>query len=135
MPIKVYTKVYPKRKINDEDEKQILAWVNTTIEKMELFEIKYNSGNQNIEALAAKILETKCFRCHANGNDRGGFGGMENTDKLLNGKYVSKGNPEDSELYTSVRDREMPPKKTESLSPEEQYVIRDWLIKASKTKK
>ena len=74
----------------------------------------------------------KCFRCHANGNARGGFGGMENTEGLLKSKYVSKDNPEQSKIFTTVRDGEMPPNKMDSLSVEEQYVVRDWLEKVSK---
>lgn len=127
MPIKSFTMVYPKKKIDEEDEKRILAWIDPIIEKIESYEVTFNSVNQDIGSLAHKILEMKCFRCHANGNARGGFGGMENTEVLLNGKYVSKENPEQSKIFTTVRDGQMPPNKMETLSAEEQYVIRDWL--------
>lgn len=133
MPIKSFTTVYPKKKINEEDEKIILSWIDPIIEKIDNYEVKYNSANLNLDSQAHKILEMKCFRCHASGNARGGFGGMENTEALIKGKYVSPGNPEQSQIFTTVRDGKMPPSKLETLSAEEQYVIRDWLEKVTKT--
>lgn len=131
MPIKVFTVVYPKKKINDEDEKRILAWADSVIQKFQDYETKYNTLDQKVDVRAKKILEMKCFRCHANGNARGGFGSMENYDSLLNGKYVSKDSPEDSKLFTIVRDGKMPPNKQDKLSAEEQYTIRDWIQSSS----
>ena len=130
MPLKSFTVVYPKKKINSEDEKRILAWVDPLISRIEDYESKFNSQTGvGIEVQAAKILELKCFRCHANGNARGGFGGMENTEELLKSKYVSKSNPELSKLFKTISDGEMPPNRQDSLSAVEQYVIRDWLEK------
>lgn len=134
MPLKSFTFVYPKKKINEEDENIILAWVDPIIEKINDYEIKYNLIDANLDTRAHSILEAKCFRCHANGNTRGGFGGMEDTEKLLNGKYVSKDNPEQSQIFTTIRDGEMPPSKMDALTAEEQYVIRDWLESVSKPK-
>ena len=131
MPIKSFTAIYAKKKVNEDDEKRILAWINPIIENFEEYEVKYNSPD-NLEARAQKILEMKCFRCHANGNARGGFGGMENTEGLLRGKYVSNGNPEGSELFTSIRDGQMPPNKQDIVSIEDQYTLRDWLEKVGK---
>ncbi len=130
MPLKSFTVVYPKKKINEEDEKRLLAWIDPLINKIEDYELKFNSvSGQNIEAQAAKVLETKCFRCHANGNARGGFGGMEKTEELLKSKYVSKTNPDSSKIFKTIQSGEMPPNKADSLTAEEQYVIKDWLEK------
>lgn len=134
MPIKSFTIVYPKKKINKEDEKIILAWIDPVIANLQDYEIRYNSIDLNLDAKAKNIFEMKCFRCHANGNNRGGFGGMENTEKLLKSKYVSKEAPEQSMIFTEVRDGKMPPNKIDKLSAEEQYVIRDWLESLNKIK-
>ncbi|MDO9182536.1 MAG: heme-binding domain-containing protein [Bacteriovorax sp.] len=132
MPIKAFTFVYPRKKINGEDEKEILDWIDPVIEKLEAFDQKYNVQNEGVEVGALKILELKCFRCHANGNNKGSFGNMQNTKDLIASKYVNLEVPDRSSLYTHIISSKMPPSKLEALSFDEMNTVRDWLDLLSK---
>ncbi len=127
MPIKSFTSVYPSKKINSVDEQLLLNWIDPIIEKLEKYEVKYNSIDTSIPSKAQKVLELKCFRCHANGNNRGGFNGMEKTDELLKSKYIDLTAIDKSKLYESMVTGEMPPSRLEALSNEEINDVRSWL--------
>lgn len=131
MPLKSYRFVYRSKAINDEDEEKILAWVDPLIQRLEDYESKYEQTSDDITAEAHKILEQKCFRCHANGNAKGGFGEMEQTEKLLAGKYVNSTDPVKSKLYTITVSGEMPPNSRDSLSDKELFTLQEWLIEAT----
>lgn len=131
MPLKSYRFVYRSRAINDEDEQKILAWVDPLIQRLEDFEAKYESPTNDVALEARKIFEQKCFRCHANGNAKGGFGELEMTEKLLKSKYVNHKDPTQSELYTITASGEMPPNKRDALSDKELFILQDWLIQAT----
>ena len=135
MPIKVFTLVYPSKKINEEDEKSIIDWVDPVIEKLQDYDLKYNPSDASVASKANKILEFKCFRCHANGNNKGSFGNMENTENLLKGKYVNLEAPDKSMLYTHMIQGKMPPSKLEALDNDEMNTVRDWLELVSKKTK
>ena len=123
MPIASYTAVYRSSKITTEDQEIILAWVDTIIEKLRSYDERYSDN----VSTAPQILEQKCYRCHANGVKKGGFGEMENTEKLFKGKFVDLEDPSQSILYTISHDGEMPPNSREALTQDELITLRDWL--------
>ena len=132
MPLKAYTFVFPSKKIKKGDQDIILDQLNLLISEIEDYEDRYNSEDKSLPAMAQKILENKCYRCHANGNNKGGFGEMENSQKLLNSKYVNLNSIDHSLIYEVVEKSEMPPSKLDSLTSEELSVVRDWLDQESK---
>ena len=69
----------------------------------------------------------KCFRCHANGNDKGGFKDMQNFPKLLASKYVNLEEPDKSLLYTTALNYDMPPDVSDILSTKELDTLLFWL--------
>ncbi len=127
MPIKIYRVFYPRRKITQTDEEKILAWVNPLISRLEEFTLKYESVTEP-SAIARQIFEQKCFRCHANGNARGGFGEMEKIPVLLSGKFVNLKDPLGSRLYQEIESGSMPPSKRDRLTSDELAGVREWLI-------
>ena len=127
MPIRIYRAFYPGRKITQMDADKILEWVNPLITRLEDFALKYEAVVEP-SAVARQILEQKCFRCHANGNARGGLGEMEKTAVLLSGKFVDLKDPEGSVLYQEVETGSMPPSKKERLTSDELASLREWLI-------
>jgi hypothetical protein len=129
MPIKAYTSFYPKKKLNDSDEEQILAWVDPLIEKLEDFEHRFQNVEGNLDLQVNKIFEQKCFRCHANGNDRGNFANMQDTQALIKGKFVNLKEPLQSAIYTLSVAKKMPPNPRDALSDEELLLMGEWLEK------
>jgi mono/diheme cytochrome c family protein len=127
MPLKIYTAVYPRKKISDQDEKDLLAWIDPLIQKLVDYDERYSVPAGTVEAQTAHIFEQKCYRCHANGNNRGSFGGMEDLARLSLSKYVDAQNPEASGLYTIMQDGEMPPNPKEAMTQDELVIIRDWI--------
>jgi hypothetical protein len=130
MPLKSYRLVYRSKAINDEDQERILAWIDPIIQKIEDYEAKYETTSNDITLESRKIFEQKCFRCHANGNAKGGFGEMEKTEQLLRSEYVNPNDPAQSELYTICASGEVPPNKRDALTVHELLTIQDWLIQA-----
>lgn len=132
MPLKSYRTIYRSRKVTDEDEALVLAWVDPLIERLEDYEAKFES--QEIGAVAAlKIMEMKCFRCHANGNAKGGFGDMQDKDKLLRGPFFNLKDPVNSLMITSAQSGEMPPNPRDALTEDELFSLREWAILESQT--
>jgi mono/diheme cytochrome c family protein len=127
MPLKIYTITNPRKKINDQDEKNILAWIDPLIQKLVDFNERYSVPTGSVEDQTANIFEQKCYRCHANGNNRGSFGGMEDLTRLSMSKYVDAENPEASGLYTIMQNGEMPPNPKEAMTQDELVIIRDWI--------
>lgn len=124
MPLKIYTTIYPGRKINQDDEKIILEWVDPLISKIEDYDLKFGKKQTPI----ATLLENKCLRCHGNGNARGGFGELEKLDLILRSKYVNHDVPEESRLYKIMASGKMPPDPRESVSQDELQIVRDWIL-------
>jgi nitrate/TMAO reductase-like tetraheme cytochrome c subunit len=129
MPLKSYTFVYRKRKLNTEDQEKIQAWVEPLIEQIKVYRDVYESefDDGSFRFKARKVFEAKCFRCHANGVSKGGFGEMENLEKLKNSFYVDLEDPEASELYTIVQSGEMPTNPRERLTVEELSYVLEWI--------
>lgn len=127
MPLKSYTLFYPKRMITEEDEKKIDEWVDRLTALLPEHEQKYGIVDTSIADQTKKIFDAKCFRCHANGNRKGGFGGMEKMDDLLKSQFVDPHDPEASELYKIMKNKKMPPSKKDSLSDDELHIVREWL--------
>jgi mono/diheme cytochrome c family protein len=83
------------------------------------------------------ILKANCFHCHGEGAELQG-----NLDLRLrrlvfkggdSGAAVVPGNPEQSPLFTRVRDGEMPPEEIEKkLTPAEADVLRRWVATGAK---
>lgn len=134
MPLKSYTLVYRSKRIFKEDEQRILYWTDSLIARLEDYSAKYESTESNPKSDALKILEMKCYRCHANGVAKGGFGDMEDTKKLLSSKYVNLKNPDMSEIYKLSENREMPTNKRDALNDQELFTLREWLILEAQTK-
>ena len=132
MPLKSYRTVYRSRKITDEDQELILGWVDPLIERLEDYQSKYESVEIG-SAAAPKILEMKCFRCHANGNSKGGFGDMQDKKKLFAGKFINLNDPLNSKVLTTAVSGEMPPNQRDALTEEELFSLREWLILESQT--
>lgn len=129
MPIRIYTKVYPFRKIRKKDQKKLLAWLDPLIEKVEAFNEKYESINLDPSPAGKvkRVFANKCIRCHGNGASKGGFGGMEDLESLKKSKYVNLDSPTESELYLLSLNKEMPPSIREALSDEELQTVLDWI--------
>ncbi len=131
MPLRIYTAVYRNRRIFEEDQKRILAWVDPLITKIEEYSEKFETTT-NPETLAKNLLETRCFRCHANGNSNGNFGDMEKTSVLLSSKFVDLVHPENSKMLNEIEDGSMPPSRRQRFTSEEFQLVRDWLILETK---
>jgi len=131
MPIKAYTSVYRKRKINQTDEEKILAWTDPLIEKLEEFEKRFDVSQLDVNSQMTKVFEQKCFRCHANGNDRGNFGEMQDVKKLVKGKFVNMQNPLDSAIYKLSVSKKMPPNPRDALEDQELLLLGEWLERLS----
>lgn len=87
------------------------------------------------EALTKKVrdvFEAKCLDCHGPELPRpkGKFGYVLDMARMAaNPDYVTRGNPEKSELYLMVRDDEMPGEDSNvpPLTPEEKEAVRKWV--------
>jgi hypothetical protein len=134
MPLKSYTFIYRGRKVFDNDEKAIIGWVDPLIEKLRDFKNEFESDldDGSVAFKVKRIFEAKCYRCHANNNDRGNFGGIDNLEQLIKTKYIDHENPEDSELFQQVLSGEMPTNKNESLTQEELGYVKDWIIESTR---
>lgn len=134
MPLKVYTLVYPFRKITNKDEKRFLNWLDPLIEKIENFEEKYTLvlDDGTLKSKVAKVFSFKCLRCHGNGNDEGKFGNIEKMNELLKSKFVDAENPEMSLVYTQALDGEMPPRGKDQLTPQELEYVLTWIQESTK---
>lgn len=151
MPLKVYTRIYPRKKIKPQDKMAVKYWVEPLVEKIEAWEQKYiydlettplfttkdcennptpNPPQINIEAerkKVSRIFSTKCFRCHANGVAKGKFGNMHDLIGLRNSKFIDLKTPELSELYLISESGEMPPSPRDRLNSEEVQTILEWI--------
>ncbi len=129
MPLKSYTLVYPFRKIKKKDQKKLLAWIDPLLEKIKNFEEKYAEVliDPTPAGRAKKVFAGKCFRCHANGISKGGFGGMQDLESLKKSKYVNLEYPTESEIYTISLSKQMPPNLKEALSEQELQDVLEWI--------
>ena len=127
MPLKAYTIVYRSRKVNANDQESILAWVDPIIQNIEEFERKFDETQPSLNDQVHKILDQKCFRCHANGINRGKFGDMQDTPTLMRSKFVDLKNPSQSLIYKLSVEKKMPPNKRDALNDEELLLFNDWL--------
>ena len=153
MPLKVYTRFYPRRKITPQDKMAVKYWVEPLVEKIEAWEQRYiydlediplftvkdcdeNQEDQpenpevDLEAARKKVtrvFSAKCFRCHANGVSKGGFGGMHDLEAMANSKFVDLETPDFSELYMVSESGEMPPSSRDRLTSEEVQTILEWI--------
>lgn len=129
MPLKSYTLVYPFRKVTKKEQKKLLAWIDPLIERVKNFEDKYAEVILDItpSGMAKRVFATKCFRCHANGITKGGFGGMQDLEALKGSKYIDLDNPTQSEIYTISQSKEMPPNIKQALTEEELETVLFWI--------
>ena len=129
MPLKIYRRVYPFRKIKKKDQVKLLAWIDPLIERLEAFDEKYESINLDPSPAGKvkRVFANKCIRCHGNGVSKGGFGGMEDLEALKKSKFVNLEKPTESELYLLSYNKKMPPTLREALSEEELQTILDWI--------
>lgn len=130
MPLKSYKLFYPFKRITKQDQEDFLNWVDPLIEEIENFEKKYEIllVANSIEAKTQRLIQKKCLRCHGNGNNRGGFGGLEDLEKTVrNPKFGNLESPEKSLLYTLSFSGEMPTDPRERLSGEELQLMLDYI--------
>ena len=151
MPLRVYTRIYPRKKITPQDKMAIKMWVEPLVEKIEAWEQKYiidlendiplpnencNEPPQeptpgiNLEVARKKVsrvFSAKCFRCHANGASKGGFKNMQDLEQLKSSKFVDLNLPSNSELISIVLSGEMPPSARDRLNSEEIQTILEWI--------
>lgn len=135
MPLKSYTLVYPFRKVREKDENKFLLWLDPLIEEIENFNVKYQDlkGPKTLEERVTDLFSNKCFRCHGNGNARGGFGNMNNYDSLFkNSKAVNTESIELSPIYTLSVSGSMPTNPRERLTAEELSTMLEWLAQRLK---
>ena len=129
MPLKSYRTIFPGKKIFKADEELITAWIDPLIERLEDYELRFTPQPRNATAQTRKIFEQKCFRCHANGNDRGGFGSMENPEAILSSRYITRLIADTSLLFQTIENGKMPPDPREALTQDELISVRDWIEK------
>tara|TARA_B100000886_G_scaffold338400_1_gene301132 strand:+ start:118 stop:1149 length:1032 start_codon:yes stop_codon:yes gene_type:complete len=152
MPLKIYTKFYPKRKITPQDKIAIKYWAMPLIEKIQAWEEKYiyeleevslfkkikcneDTGEQSAEEAelqiarkkVTRVFSAKCFRCHANGVSKGGFGGMHDLENLAKSKYVDLETPDFSEIYMITESGDMPTSSRDRLTADELQTILRWI--------
>ena len=129
MPLRSYTALYRGRRVFDNDEKAIVAWVDLLIEKLRDFSKEYETDidDGSVAFKVGQVFKNKCYRCHANANQRGNFGGMEDLDKLILTKYINRDEPESSGLYQEVLTGEMPISASERLTEEELSYVLEWI--------
>jgi len=150
MPLKVYTRFYPRRKITPQDKMAVKYWVEPLVEKIEAWEQKYiynledkplftiKECDENptpmpqIDLQASRrkvdrVFSAKCFRCHANGVSKGGFGDMHDLEKLKSSTFVNLREPDLSDLYLISQSGEMPPSARDRLTNEEVQIILEWI--------
>ena len=129
MPLRSYTALNRGRRVFDNDEKAIVAWVDPLIEKLTDFSKEYETDidDGSVAFKVGQVFKNKCYRCHANANQRGNFGGMEDLDKLILTKYINRDEPESSGLYQEVLSGEMPISASERLTEEELSYVLEWI--------
>lgn len=134
MPLSSYTFVYPSRKLNNDDQDEIVIWVESLIDEIERFETKYINifSKNDIRAKGKRLISNKCLRCHGNGVAKGGLGGMEDFDTFSkNKKYINLSIPEESYIYKISASQEMPIDKRDALTTEELQVLADYIVSFS----
>lgn len=130
MPLKSYLLVYPLRRVRDKDQTEFLNWTDPLIEEIENFNEKYSILNrdQTNEEKVTRLFQAKCFRCHGNGNNRGGFAQMNDYQELFkNPKAIDLNNLENSAIYTLSVSGRMPTDKSERLTPSELALMLEWM--------
>lgn len=86
-------------------------------------------------ALAAQVravMQAKCYECHGDhlGKPKGEFGYVMDLARMAaNPELVVKGKPDDSELFITIDEREMPPKKAKGgpMSDEQIALVKQWI--------
>ena len=151
MPLKVYTRFYPRRKITPQDKMAVKYWVEPLVEKIESWEQKYIYDLEDIPLFSIKeceddgqeeqpkvdlqaarkkvtrVFSSKCFRCHANGVSKGDFGGMHDLEKLAKSTYIDLETPDFSDIYMISESGEMPTSSRDRLNSEEVQIILEWI--------
>lgn len=89
----------------------------------------------SFENLNETILIPKCLYCHQNANQNNHFVDLSSYEKIVSGNVfpplVVEGNPEESSLYSSVRDSRMPVNNPR-LRPQEIEYLRVWILLGAK---
>jgi hypothetical protein len=129
MPLRSYTALYRGRKVFDNDKKAVVARVDPLIERLTDFSKEYETDidDGSVAFKVGQVFKNKSYRCHANANQRGNFGGMEDLDKLILTKYVNRDEPESSGLYKEVLSGEIPISASERLTEEELSYVLEWI--------
>lgn len=134
MPLKSYLLFYPWRRITKKNARALLNWVEPLIEEHERINEKYLPlfASETPKGKVERLFALKCLRCHGNGNNRGGLGGLENLDAVAkNPKLVDLNNPKNSSLYKVCETGEMPTDPRERLNEEELSNLLEWLEEVS----
>jgi hypothetical protein len=80
------------------------------------------------------ILRTHCLNCHgATGKPKGDVNLTSIANMMKSrGKILSPGKPEDSDIYTSITEREMPDGGRPKPTPKELMTLRNWILTGAK---
>ena len=92
----------------------------------------------SFQTLNEKILIPKCLRCHRSGKQSNHFIDLSSYNSIVSSgvfpPLVVEGKPEESSLYTSVREFRMPEQGTKLIEQEIEY-IRNWILLGAKREK
>ncbi len=86
-------------------------------------------ANAFFHTKVAPLLVRKCFECHDTANKQGGLDLSRKTAALAggeSGKVIHPGKPDESQLFTSVVDDEMPQDR-EPLTAVEKQTLKQWI--------
>lgn len=89
----------------------------------------------NFGAINSLIIQPKCLSCHKTGSSNNHYVNLSSYESILKSNVfpplIVPGNPEQSSLYTSIRDGRMP-KRSSKLSNRYAKVLFDWISKGAK---
>lgn len=84
--------------------------------------------SEQLEASAMKIIQRKCVSCHNADNPSGQIDDLLTKDSLLYYRLIIPGEPNLSDLYTVIKNGDMPPAPNKPLTSAESQLIYDWIL-------
>jgi len=84
------------------------------------------------------ILRKHCFECHGDGKGKPkGDVDLTSIAKMMKspGKILVPGKPEQSDVYTSITQREMPDQGRPKPKPDELLVLKNWILSGAKERR
>ncbi len=139
MPLESYTNVYRSKKLTSDEKNEIEQFTRDA--KLELNQFYEVYGTRFSDVKSQNILTKEsqqflditnkyCLRCHNNNDRDGGFGLINDLEKLASSKYIDKENPNNSLLLKQIiggQDASMPP-FGEKLSEQDVQIVKEWIV-------